>query len=111
MGNHSVEKYLSDVLIYIEELETFKNDISLDNISKPINKWSVERALSIIGEALSKAERLNPNLAVTNIKQIIGLRHILVHDYDKIDAPRLFLILQKNLPLLKEEVENILSNK
>ena len=111
MGNHSIEKYLTDVLLYIEELETFSNDISLDNISKPINKWSLERALSIIGEALSKAEKLDPNLQVTNIKQIIGLRHILVHDYDKIDTPRLFLILQRNLPLLKAEVENILSNK
>ena len=77
----------------------------MDNITKPINKWSVERGLSIIGEALSKAEKIDPNLCVTNIKQIIGLRHILVHDYDKIDAPRLFLILQKNLPLLKIEVK------
>ena len=90
MGNHSIEKYLSDVLLYIDELETFSNEISLDNITNPINKWSVERALSIIGEALSKAEKIDPNLPVTNIKQIIGLRHILVHDYDKIDAPRLF---------------------
>ena len=111
MGNHSIEKYLSDILLYIDELETFSNEISLDNITKPINKWSVERALSIIGEALSKAEKIDPNLPVTNIKQIIGLRHILVHDYDKIDDSRLFLILQKNLPLLKKEVENILRNK
>lgn len=111
MGNHSIEKYLSDVLLYIEELETFSDDISLENISKPINKWSVERALSIIGEALSKAEKIDQELPITSIKQIIGLRHILVHDYDKIDAPRLFLILQKHLPLLKIEVENILSLK
>jgi uncharacterized protein YutE (UPF0331/DUF86 family) len=34
-----------------------------------------------------------------------------VHDYDKIDAPQLLIILQKNLPLLKEEVEIILANK
>jgi uncharacterized protein with HEPN domain len=111
MGSHSVEKYLSDILLYIEELETFSDNISLDNISRPINKWSVERALSIIGEALSKAEKIDSNLPITNIKQIVGLRHILVHDYDKIDAPRLFLILQKNLPLLKDEVEKLLSLK
>ena len=111
MANHSIEKYLSDILLYIEELETFSDEISFDNISKPINKWSVERALSIIGEALSKAEKIDQNLPISNIKQIIGLRHILVHDYDRIDAPRLFLILQKNLPLLKEEVENILRIK
>ena len=111
MGNHSIEKYLSDILLYIEELETFSNNITLINISNPINKWSVERALSIIGEALTKADKLDKNLAITNIKQIIGLRNILVHDYDKIDAPRLLIIIQKNLPLLKEEVEIILANK
>ena len=111
MANHSIEKYLSDILLYIEELETFSDKISLDNISKPINKWSVERALSIIGEALSKAEKIDNNLPISNIKQIIGLRHILVHDYNRIDAPRLFLVPQKNLPLLKEEVENILRFK
>ena len=55
--------------------------------------------------------KIDSNLRISNIKQIIGLRHILVHDYDKIDTPQLFLILQNNLPLLKEEVENILSTK
>ncbi len=109
MGNHSIEKYLADILLFIEELETFSNDISLANIEKPINKWSVERALSIIGEALAKADKLNPNLPITNKKQIIGLRHVLVHDYDKIDAPKLYIILQKHLPTLKKEVEDILS--
>ena len=64
MGNHSIEKYLSDVLLYIEELETFSNDINFNNISKPINKWSVERALSIVGEALSKADKLDKSLAI-----------------------------------------------
>jgi uncharacterized protein with HEPN domain len=111
MGNHSIEKYLTDVLLYIEELETFSDEITLNNISKPINKWSVERALSIIGEAITKADKLDKNLAITNVKQIIGLRNILIHDYDKIDAPQLLIILQKNLPLLKEEVEIILANK
>ena len=105
---HNLEKYLTDILLYIEELETFSSDININNIEKPINKWSVERALSIIGEALSKAYALEKTLAISNIKQIIGLRHILVHDYDKIDAQRLFIILQKHLPTLKKEVEQIL---
>lgn len=108
MSAHSIEKYLTDILLYIEELETFSSDITINNIEKPINKWSVERALSIIGEALSKANALDKTLPISNIKQIIGLRHILVHDYDKIDAQRLFIILQKHLPALKKEVEQIL---
>jgi uncharacterized protein with HEPN domain len=110
MSAHSIEKYLTDILLYIEELETFSSEINISNIQKPINKWSVERALSIIGEALSKADNLNKELAISNKKQIIGLRHVLVHDYDKVDAERLFVILQKHLPILKAEVEKILNN-
>ena len=109
MPAHSIEKYLSDILLYIEELETFSPEINIENIIKPINKWSVERALSVIGEALSKADSLDKNLPISNKSQIIGLRHILVHDYDKIDAVRLFIILQKHISILKTEVENILN--
>jgi uncharacterized protein with HEPN domain len=110
MLQHKKEKYLTDILLYIEELETFSHQINLQNIEKPINKWSVERALSIIGEALCQAHKLDNNLPVTNKIQIMGLRHILVHEYDKIDAQRLFIILQKHLPLLKGEVEKILKD-
>jgi uncharacterized protein with HEPN domain len=110
MPQHNKEKYLADILLYIEELETFSDQINIQNIEKPINKWSVERALSIIGEALTQADKLDKDLPITNKNQIIGLRHILVHDYDKIDAQRLFIILQKHLPVLKEEVENILKD-
>ena len=111
MSMHNIEKYLTDILLYIEELETFSGEINPENIEKPINKWSLERALSIIGEALSKATSLEPDIAISNKKQIIGLRHILVHDYDKIDAQRLYIILQKHLPVLKEDVELILNRK
>ncbi len=110
MGQHSIEKYLTDILIYIEELETFSNDINFENIHRPINKWSVERALSIIGEALSQADKLNKELPITNKNQIIGLRHILVHDYDKLEPERLIVILQKHLSTLKNEVEKILKD-
>jgi uncharacterized protein with HEPN domain len=111
MPEHKKEKYLTDILIYIGELETFSHQINIGNIEQPINKWSVERALSIIGEALSQADKLDKGLLITSKQQIIGLRHILVHDYDKIDAQRLLVILNRHLPLLKEEIENILNQK
>lgn len=109
MAQHKIEKYLTDILIYIDELETFSSDINMQNIFLPINKWSVERALSIIGEALSQADKLDKNLPISNKAQIIGLRHILVHDYDRIEPERLYVILKKHLSLLKTEVENHLN--
>ena len=38
MGQQSIEKYLTDILIYIEELETFSNEINMQNINQQINK-------------------------------------------------------------------------
>lgn len=70
----------------------------------------VERGISIIGEAIYKANDLNRKLPITDIKRIIGMRHIIVHNYDKIDAPRLMIIVTNHLPLLKTEVEEILKN-
>lgn len=46
---------------------------------------AVERRLPIIGEALWKASKLNKKILVTDQNKIIGLRPILVHDYDLID--------------------------
>jgi uncharacterized protein with HEPN domain len=111
MPKHNIEKYLSDIVLYIDELESFSSTIDYQNINKPINRWSVERALSIIGEALAKADTINENLPISNKKQIIGLRHILVHDYDIVEPERLIIILHKHLKLLKEEVIKILDAK
>ncbi|MCC6287886.1 MAG: DUF86 domain-containing protein [Chitinophagaceae bacterium] len=39
--------------------------------------------------------------AIADKKKIIGLRHILVHDYDLIDDSTIWLIITKSLPVLK----------
>jgi uncharacterized protein with HEPN domain len=36
------------------------------------------------------------------------MRHILVHDYDKVREDTLFIIVTKHLDLLRQEVETIL---
>ncbi len=71
---------------------------------------AVERRLSIIGEALNKAIRLNPELQISNRNKIIGLRHLLIHDSDKSDNSTIWLITQKHLPVLKGEVELLLKD-
>ena len=38
MGQHSIEKCLTGVLIYIEELKTVSNEINMQNINQQINK-------------------------------------------------------------------------
>ena len=70
---------------------------------------AVERRLSIIGEALWKIDKIDGNAAITDKQRIIGLRHILTHDYDLVSAEIIWKIIEKNLPLLKQEVDKILN--
>jgi len=70
---------------------------------------AVERRLSIIGEALWKADKMDKGLNISNKKRIISLRHIIVHDYDLMDDSTIWLICQRQLPILKAEVASLLN--
>ncbi|XZF15293.1 HepT-like ribonuclease domain-containing protein [Chitinophagaceae bacterium MMS25-I14] len=108
---HEVQKYFIDIKQSIEIIEQYVDNIGsftvFANDLKTID--AVERRLGIIGEALWKAQKLDASVEVSDIKKIIGLRHILVHDYDLIDAAIIWTILQQNLPVLKEEISILLS--
>ncbi len=69
---------------------------------------AVCRRFGIIGEALYKANRLERNLSITDKDKIIGLRHIIVHDYDVVRVTDIWLIIKNQLPVLKSEIGEIL---
>jgi uncharacterized protein with HEPN domain len=57
---------------------------------------------------LYKANKIDSNLKITDLKAIIATRHIVVHDYDIVDSTRLYVILIKQMPVLKKEILDIL---
>lgn len=71
----------------------------------------VERQFITIGEALSRLEKLDAALAaqITDYRKIIGFRNVLVHGYDTIDDPVVWLVIQRDLPVLKQQVEDLLT--
>jgi uncharacterized protein with HEPN domain len=69
---------------------------------------AVERRLSIIGEALFKANKYDNSLPITDKAKIIGLRHILVHEYDRLEKNRIWLLCHAPLDFLMEEVQQLL---
>lgn len=110
MPQKELKKYLLDILQTIEGLEQIASGFTIKDLEVLTNKWAVERGISIIGEAMYKANNLNRNLAITNKPKIIATRHIVVHDDDIVNSEALLIIIRKHLPILKEEVENILKN-
>jgi uncharacterized protein with HEPN domain len=105
--NPDYTKYIQDILDSIKMIEFHLTEIKTftDYASNFTVIDAVERRLAIIGEALWKASKLNEKILVTDQNKIIGLRHILVHDYDLIDDASIWKITQNNLKALKEEIQ------
>ncbi len=66
---------------------------------------AIERQLAIIGEALNKLKKIEPELIIENDQQIISFRDRLVHAYDSIDNSIVWAILKNHLEKLKIEVQ------
>ena len=102
-------KYLSDILLSIELIESFTNEISSYNLySNDLKTQSaVERQLGIIGEAINKFEKLFPEITLDNARKVVGLRNRLIHSYDSIDSSIIWAIIKNHLTPLKEEVQRL----
>lgn len=76
------------------------------SISKDIIlKRAIERDLEIIGEAINRILKEDPEFPLNNAKKIIGLRNQIIHGYDAISDQNIWGIVINHLPVLKMEVE------
>jgi uncharacterized protein with HEPN domain len=100
------KKYLSDILQAVDLIESFTKEISdFDNyISDLKTQSAVERQLGIIGEAVSRFEKLFPDITLKNAHKIVGFRNRLIHAYDAIDPSIIWAIIKKHLDPLKNEI-------
>jgi uncharacterized protein with HEPN domain len=73
-------------------------------------KRAVERELEIIGEALNRARKEDPSISVSNAVQIISLRNRIIHEYEAVNDATIYTIIKKYLPVLKSEVQSLLTN-
>jgi uncharacterized protein with HEPN domain len=81
-----------------------------DYESDPLLRSGVERQLMIVGEALNRLKRTEPSLItlITNSRQIIAFRNILIHGYDIIRNEVVWGILESDLPTLSGEISALL---
>jgi uncharacterized protein with HEPN domain len=108
-----IQKWLYDIQFAIEEIESFFVDIpnSFNQYSNNlILKRAVERDLEIIGEAVNRILKVNPNFPLKNARKIIGLRNQIIHAYDNISDENIWAIIQKHLPTLKIEINTLIES-
>ena len=71
-------------------------------------KKAVERNLEIIGEAVNRIMKFDPNFELCNAKNIIGTRNRIIHSYDTISDEVIWTIVCRELPDLKIQEEEFL---
>lgn len=107
---HRILKFILDVESVIKEIESFKEFVNNDyRMFKEyiIVKRAIERDLEIIGEAIRKMLEEKSDLPISSSKKIIGLRNLISHAYDTVEDELIWGIIQKDIPVLKREIENL----
>ena len=110
MQQHRVNMYLHDIINAIESIFDYlgdKRDFNQYESNKLLRR-AVERELEIIGEATNRIIKIDSTINITNGKRIISLRNWVIHAYDNVDNIIIWGIIDKDLPLLKEEVSTLL---
>ena len=107
---HEIKTWLQDIQLSIHEIFDFlpeeRNFYIFEKDLK--TRKAVERNIEIIGEALNRILKLDPNIIISDSRKIVDTRNRIIHGYDSVTADILWLIINKHLPILEKEVEKLL---
>jgi uncharacterized protein with HEPN domain len=78
-------------------------------MSSVMAQEAVLRCFEIIGEAVRKVpESLKQKHSEVSWVQIIAFRNVPIHNYENVDLNRVWEIIEKQLPILKPQIESML---
>lgn len=108
---HKAPKLLEDIrdsatfileAVASQTLETYARD--------RLRRQAVERNFEIIGEALNRLSRVDPQVSrqIGAVPKIISFRNILIHGYDIVDHEVVWEIIRHELPELLKRVQRLL---
>jgi uncharacterized protein with HEPN domain len=103
--------FLWDMLQAVRSIKSFVSGKTLDDYQRDdLLRSGVERQFLIIGEALSRATRLFPEIEerISDASTIIAFRNRLVHGYASISDDVVWAVVQDELTRLEAEVEALL---
>jgi len=68
----------------------------------------IERELEIIGEAINRILKINPDIEISEARRMVDLRNWVIHGYDRVDDVIIWGIISRDIPKLKKQVERLL---
>jgi len=104
-----IRAYLHDILEAANSIESYigKGNFK-DYLKEKQLRRAVERELEIIGEAVNRILKVEPDFPIDDARRIVNLRNWVIHGYDKVDDGLIWGIVSKDLPILKLRVEELM---
>jgi len=98
--------YLEDMRVHAVDALAIANRISREEfLSDRTMQHAVIRCLTVIGEAANRvSEDMQNTLPDIAWGEAVGLRNVLVHEYQRIDLARIWTIVETDLPPLLDSL-------
>ena len=107
-------KHLHDLREAAWAITRFVRDKSFDDYTEDeLLRSGVERKFEIIGEALNRINRIDPDILarIREYRSIVSFRNLLAHGYDTIDDRIVWGIIEEDLGHLLEDVERLIDEQ
>jgi len=106
-----IKTWLADIKQAIAEINLFlpdkKDFYAFQHDLK--TKRAIERNIEIIGEAVNRIIKANPEFPITHARKIIDTRNRIIHGYDSVSEEIIWAIVVKELGNLEKEVDDLLN--
>ncbi|HMQ49331.1 MAG TPA: DUF86 domain-containing protein [Saprospiraceae bacterium] len=104
-----IKVWLEDIEKAIAEINEFlpepRNFFEFEKDIK--TKRAIERNIEIIGEAMSRILKVEPDIAISDSRKIADTRNRIIHGYDSVSDDVIWLIVVRYLPILDQEIKEI----
>jgi uncharacterized protein with HEPN domain len=106
------EQRLRHILNAIEEIEAYTHGVQKEDfLQNSMMRYASIKQLEIIGEACNHlSKEIREQSLTVQWNEIIGMRHVFVHEYFGIDNLLLWEIIKEDLMDFKTEVIHLLGN-
>ncbi|MCI5223157.1 MAG: DUF86 domain-containing protein [Candidatus Electrothrix sp. AR4] len=105
-----IQLWLHDMLAAIDEIFDFlpepRNFIEFENDLK--TRRAVERNIEILGEAMNRILKTDPEFNIANARRIVDTRNRVIHGYDTVSSSIIWAIAVRELPKLRNEIVGLL---